>query len=184
MYRSGNRRHQYQEAERKAEPMRWSKLKQLTEERMSPALAGRVALYSTRYPKAYDGDVLGRGWITIDGREIVNFCDYTQEVQLYRRSELDPSSDYCQQLASLQAEGVLDRGDFYRVLWTALSMSIDDLLASDNILHRALAMTDRRLGKRRLKKLTVNEDEHPLVRELYALRCEVEGIRAPLGTAQ
>jgi hypothetical protein len=157
--------------------MMWSKLKQLTEARMAPALAGRVELHSTRYPKADDGDILGRGWLTLDRREIANFCDYTRLVQLGRCSRGAHAGVYNQQKDALRAEGVLSRWDFHQSLWNALSLSIDDLLASDNILLRALAMTDRRLGKRRLRSLEIRPDEHPLVQLLYALRCEAEGIR-------
>jgi hypothetical protein len=41
---------------------------------------------------------------------------------------------------------------------------------------RALAVIDRRAGKRRLRSLEVGPLEHPLVRELFRLRCEAEGI--------
>jgi hypothetical protein len=41
---------------------------------------------------------------------------------------------------------------------------------------RALAIIDRRVGKRRLRMLEVGPLEHPLVRQLYQLRCEAEGV--------
>jgi len=157
--------------------MMWSKLKQLTEARMAPTLAGRVELHSTRYPKADDGDVMGRGWITLDRREIANFCDYSQQVQVYHRSVDAPSINYYQQLDALRADGVLSRWDFHHSLWNALSLSIDDLLMSKNIVLRGLAMTDRRLGKLRLGSMEIGPDEHPLVHLLYSVRCEVEGVR-------
>lgn len=38
-------------------------------------------------------------------------------------------------------------------------------------------MLDRRLGKRRIKKLNFNiEDTHPLILDFYKIRCDVEGI--------
>jgi hypothetical protein len=40
---------------------------------------------------------------------------------------------------------------------------------------QALAMFDRRVGKRRLAKMSV-ENEHPLVRKFYELRCQAEGL--------
>src|SRR4051794_27003772 len=49
------------------EAMRWSKVKQLVEERFAPSLHGRVEVHSTRY---YSGQ--GRGWITIDKREVAD----------------------------------------------------------------------------------------------------------------
>jgi len=46
------------------------------------------------------------------------------------------------------------------------------------MLIRAFAMLDSRLGKRRLRTLRLANDEHPLVRQFYDLRCEAEGIKA------
>jgi hypothetical protein len=42
---------------------------------------------------------------------------------------------------------------------------------------RALAVLDRRLGRRRLRTLEFRTDEHPLVIGLYRFRCTAEGIR-------
>ncbi len=72
----------------------------------------------------------------------------------------------------------MSRCEFHRALWDSLSLSIDDMLHSENGIIRALAMLDRRLGKRRLLALDLPDDELPLVRTLYALRCEAEGIAA------
>ncbi|WP_446030954.1 hypothetical protein [Niallia taxi] len=38
-------------------------------------------------------------------------------------------------------------------------------------------MLDRRLGKRRLGKLTFSKDTHPLVVKFYNIRCEVESTK-------
>jgi hypothetical protein len=51
--------------------MMWSKLKQLTEEKFADSVKNRVEIFSTRYNKP--NSTAGRGWITIDGIEIVNF---------------------------------------------------------------------------------------------------------------
>jgi hypothetical protein len=52
--------------------MQWSKLKARVESFFAPAVAGRVELRTTNYRHVHDG--AGRGWITIDGREVYNFC--------------------------------------------------------------------------------------------------------------
>ncbi len=126
--------------------MRWSQLKTNLEALRAPALKKRVGLHQARY--RYTLEEVGRIWVTIDGREIASF---------------DTSSQYddYQALADLKAY---------------LRISIDDALKTDTPLVRALAVIDRRLGKRRLRSLDVGSDEHPLVRELYRLRCEAEGI--------
>lgn len=38
-------------------------------------------------------------------------------------------------------------------------------------------MIDRRTGKRCLEKISIEHDEHDLIKSLYTLRCEVEGIK-------
>jgi hypothetical protein len=55
-------------------------------------------------------------------------------------------------------------------------MSVEEMLRADSAIVRALAMLDRRLGKRRLARLSLAPDEIALVRGCYALRCEAEGI--------
>ena len=61
-------------------------------------------------------------------------------------------------------------------MFAYLHLSIDDILASENVLIRAIGMLDRRLGKRRLPALAGSVN-HPLVRLLYVFRCEAEGIK-------
>ena len=51
--------------------MKWSKLKELTEERFAECLQNRVRLYATRYTSG--SLFMARGWITIDGEEIASF---------------------------------------------------------------------------------------------------------------
>jgi hypothetical protein len=47
----------------------------------------------------------------------------------------------------------------------------------ENVISQALALVDRRLGKRTLEALKYNSDVHPLVMQFYELRCEVENIK-------
>jgi hypothetical protein len=78
---------------------------------------------------------------------------------------------------------VVSQGFFERSIEAYPSLSLDDALQSSNFIHRALAMVDRRLGKRRLKTLPFRTDEHPLVLKLYEYRCASEGIAAPQRTS-
>src|SRR3954452_22862390 len=54
--------------------MRWSKVKQLVEERLAPSLQGRVEVHSTWYRHSGHEQV-GRAWITVHKREVANVCD-------------------------------------------------------------------------------------------------------------
>ena len=171
--------------------MRWSKLKSSLDDLRAPALRGRVALNQARY--RYTREEVGRIWITVDGREVASFDTSTY---VRRRAELGDdlfeirrtetpgrAPDHATYLeADNRAREILRRAgqyDDYEALVDLeayLSLPIEEALASPSPLVRALAVIDRRVGKRRLRALRIGRVEHPLVRELYRLRCEAEGV--------
>jgi hypothetical protein len=171
--------------------MQWSKLKQLVRERMATSVAGRVDFHCARYRHASDGD--GRCWITVDGREVADFCEFRASAA-YRRmaAQLRAASgavdyrDSAQRDAYREAgqqaveivhrQGLYNQREFYQALEHYLSLSVDDALVSPVLPIRALAVLDRRLGKRRLRALRLDGGEHALVRALFALRCEAEQV--------
>jgi hypothetical protein len=135
----------------------------------------------------------GRSWITIEGVEVYNFCTHrylldkhTLESGIRLANDAtdwrDPKqSDACYAAGDeaqeiLETTGVVSQKFFERSIEAYPSLSIDEAVQSSNFIHRALAMVDRRLGKRRLKSLSFRTDEHPLVLKLYEYRCASEGI--------
>jgi hypothetical protein len=157
--------------------MQWSQLKHRVEAQFAPALRGRVQVWAAVYRKPATTD--GRGWITLDGEQIHSMAD-VQAAAAWRAlgdaldaaplAEPDtPGSDWTRQGAHF-----FTYQDFRRALECCLQSSIDDLLASEWALHRALAMLDRRLGKRRFLRLAQMEGEHPLVQRLYRVRAQAE----------
>ncbi|MHB8647234.1 MAG: SF0329 family protein [Thermomicrobiales bacterium] len=167
--------------------MRWSKLKQLVEDRMAPSLQGRVEVHSTRY---YSGE--GRGWITVDKREVAEFSTLGTLMRVHRLAIERSGSDFwdaeggahyramrSEVEATLQEDGAYHQWGYHRALWDSLSLSISDAMLSDEMLIRAFAMLDSRLGKRRLRTLQLRDDEHLLVRQFYELRCEAEDVKQP-----
>lgn len=81
--------------------------------------------------------------------------------------------------AATEMQGLFTQWYLNRALFVSLSLSIDEMLRSENGVIRALAMLDSRLGKRRLRSLVLSDGALPLERTLYALRCEAEGIAIP-----
>jgi hypothetical protein len=169
--------------------MRWSQLKTALGELCAPELRARVRLHQARY--RYTREEVGRVWVTIDGREVASF-DTSSYIR--RRSELGAALLTAQRpeigetsspighleadekaRAALRAAGQYDDYEALADLEAYLSMGVDAALKCPSPLVRALAVIDRRVGKRTLRKLAVGE-EHQLVRELYLLRCAVEGI--------
>lgn len=76
---------------------------------------------------------------------------------------------YAKEMIAVQT--VLSKADFNAIANTFLTQSIDDSLASKDILLNVLALVDRRVGKKRIldmdKKMKL---KHPIVRYFYELR--------------
>lgn len=168
--------------------MQWSQLKKRVEAHFANSLKGRAELRTTRYHKVHDQ--MGRAWITIDGKEVINMCTFTYEVALWReasqRQKATGSTDYRDPehrdgyyLAYAQAEGILKddaifaRRQFHGSLFTYLNLSIEDILSSPDPIIRAIGMFDRRVGKRRLLAREM-QNENPLVARLHCFRVQTE----------
>ena len=171
--------------------MRWSQLRKQVEDRFAPAVRGRVALHTAHYRHAHDSD--GRAWIEVDGREVATMCYFQAGharralAQELRAAAGHPNPSTVEgagphrdahdaAVAITRRAGVLSQQDFYALLHEYLRLPIDAALAAEDPVTRALAALDARTGKRRLRVLAASRDEHPLVRELLALRCDAEGI--------
>lgn len=114
--------------------MQWSKLRSLFHDHLAPELRGRLDVHAAAYKSG------GRTWISFDGQEIacVQAPGFTRQV-------LGHSS-----CADLHNGQTLELGD---AIYTLVHASIDDCLGSDNPLVRAIAVLDKRCGKRRLELL-------------------------------
>ena len=151
--------------------MRWSKLKSLIEAKFATHLNNRVAIHSTRY-----GDcTCGRAWLTLDGKEIANFCTrahYNKESQ-----EHLPSVESQRKFDKMPVEyGEISRQDVHRACWDFVhELSIEEALKDQDALIQTLAVLDARIGKRRLQQLDTDK-MHPLARKLYFVRVEAEGL--------
>jgi hypothetical protein len=155
----------------------WSRLRARWRDLLAPSVAGRVDAHMAGYRKAYDGR--GRVWLTVDGHEIVSFCEFEFENAWRDEGRREgatrrPFTNSAQ--ATIRATGVRNKADLLDAMGKCIGSSIEQLLSSPDPLVRALTMLDRRLGKRRLTNLDVRS-AHPLVAELHHLRCEAEAVR-------
>lgn len=164
---------------------RWSKLKSRVEAFFAPSVAGRVELRIAGY--RWDRDREGRGWITVDGVEVHNFCTFTQwresaalQPDLVELSALPQAGSGASDHAGLpvgdllESRGVLSQQQFTQALVSYCNLSLEQALESELFVHRALAVLDGRLGKRRLASLRLSSAEHPLVARLLAFRLSAE----------
>ena len=138
--------------------MNWHGHRKKLRELFCPELAKRLDVHITTYRREDDDGELpavGRGWMTLDGREI------------FRVSGALAAGEH--------GSGAPLRQDLYQAVVSYSQLSFDDALTSESPITRAFALADRRLGKRRLSKLDLR-NEHQLVQLLYRERCLIEGI--------
>jgi hypothetical protein len=135
--------------------MRWSKLKQDIEGRMSPHLVGRVRLMATRYRRAHDAE--GRWALLLDDVEVGGIGCIRADRE---ESKLTHEIARAKRLSAPEAQKVAwvtlaERAHhplwlFYEALKTYSRSSIEESLSSNDALARSLAYMDRRVGRRRL----------------------------------
>lgn len=70
--------------------MNWNQIKKRLEEFICPELQGRVQFYITTYRR--ENEVVGRGWVTVDGEEILNIPSEERQ-QFYEALRDYPDSD-------------------------------------------------------------------------------------------
>ncbi|MBE5961171.1 MAG: hypothetical protein E7256_07265 [Lachnospiraceae bacterium] len=115
--------------------------------------------------------------VTVSEEEISALREETQgkipEERLYgiiRNRKISEVADHI-----IKAQVVLGKTDFADAANRFLSTSIEESLASNEILLNILAIVDRRVGKSRLRKMKEQMNgKHPIVQYFYALRCETE----------
>jgi hypothetical protein len=139
------------------------------ETRFAASVAGRVELFVTRY-KSQEGEV-GRWAIRFDGREIEGLSERSSR---WRQERLETDSRSSSEAAAIQrSEGTHDLHQFYRALKESLNLSVEDAMASPDVLIRSIALLDRRMGKRRLRQLS-RSGQPPLEAACLAFRCRAE----------
>lgn len=140
--------------------MRWSELRSRVEAEFAEEIRDRISVHVTRH---HERSRSGRGWITIDGKEIANFCDWSVYYPNpeHRASYKD----------ALAAYGELRAWDFKEACWALIHEGIEPALESKEPLRQSLAVLHRKFGKRRLSQLLQHPEElHPLVRFLAEFR--------------
>ena len=84
-------------------------------------------------------------------------------------------------LDDLHAQGIFTRDEFVEALEEHVRDPIRVVLRSVNPLARAIALCDRRIGKRSLGQLVFSDTELQVVKEFYRVRCLAEGMSQKAG---
>lgn len=171
----------------------WSALKKSVAGCFCEPLQKRVQIHKTLYRGSHNGCQLdagaGRFWILLDHEQIFSASDkeFWKEVgplrdELCRSTGSLRPGDAGWYAAQKQAEGMVHARGIYshyecqEALQKYLNLSIEEATQSSNNLIKALALLDKRLGKRKLKELSPAANEHWLVQRFYELRCSVENL--------
>lgn len=162
--------------------MKWSKVKKLVEDSFADSVRGRVRICSTWYQCR-----CGRGWITIDGKEIVDLSTHAAWQKydaVYHEStktawRKHPSvPDEQRTPGHLAEKGEFSRFDLHEACWEYLHSNVHQALSSDNPLLVSLAVLNAKVGKTRLVQLA-QEKLHPLSHALLLFRMQAEGLSRP-----
>ena len=180
----------------------WSGLrKELEQDRLCPALRGRVQYFATHYHGAPDD--YGRVCVRVDGKEYAHgnpyayygrgYCDLERVLkaahQVPGRVWTGKETLYEAENAALEAQiqeqaladGAFSMTDFQRALEAYRQTPIQACLESSNPLVRMFAVLDRRVGKRTLMRLRGSVAQQPdWLAFFYRLRLEAEGIASPV----
>lgn len=156
--------------------MKWSKLRKLLKDRLADNLKNRLDYNLTTYKNSTG--FIGRAWITWDGKEIINFSNQDTWNQYQSYSNETAETHYISHKKIDDAErtegNVIEKGEFSKYdfaenAFKFLNINVQDAIKSDNIILKALAVVDKKTGKRTLTELSKLEN-HPMIKYLIELR--------------
>lgn len=162
----------------------WSGIRnKLEQDYLAKSLQGRVTYFATSYTNAHNQ--IGRAAIRIGGKEIFKGDYYHKEWlhwECYQKLEREENEDRIDNWMKAWDEAVIrggfDNQSFYQAFAEFDNQSIEASLASGNLLVRIFAVLDRRLGKRRLERLSKAWGSEPEYLKFFLhLRMEAEGVR-------
>lgn len=159
--------------------IKWSKHKQIIESKICESLKKRIKIHLTHY-RAVD-EPESKFWITFDGKEIfsaskMKWLNEWDEIkkEYSKRHDAENPFDYAEKV--MHYNGKYNVDDIQDSLQQYINMPIEEALVSKDFIIKAFAMIDKRTGKRRLSSIALDTSEHQLVRKLYQIRCDIEGI--------
>ncbi|MDG0058275.1 hypothetical protein [Priestia sp. P5] len=175
--------------------MKWTKVKKDMGNLTCDKLKHRLSIHLTKYNVSCGEQT--RIWITLDKKEVFNAssAEYLMEHdKLWEEVKRKTSKPFPECLyecfpefigkvndmdytaSILEHRGVFNAEHVYDAFIQYPQLNIDRALNSKNIILQALALVDRRLGKRTLEALRYDSNVHPLIMQFYELRCEVDNI--------
>jgi hypothetical protein len=159
--------------------MQWSRLRSKLREFVAPSVRKRIDFHLATYRKL--SELANEFWVTVDGERVFSASVTRRNIESYiltRTTGLYGDFDGPEMRIvddSLIVREIHDPFDVTSSIRTYLEIDPRLSLASTDPIMKALAMVDRRVGKRTLKNIELEDDEHTLVKTLYALRMDSLG---------
>lgn len=159
--------------------MQWSQLRKRLLDRVASSIQSRVDIHQTRYRNAHDQE--GEIWLTIDKARIFSSgsASYLSKLgtvvgEIHAEGATWPEA-YERAWPIMESSGFMLLEAINKDLFNSLNLSLEEMIEQTNPLLKALAIIDSRFGKRRLASFDAS-NEHDLVKRLFILRCEAEGV--------
>jgi hypothetical protein len=160
--------------------MHWSQLRKRLLDRVAGSIQSRIDIHQTRYRNAHDQE--GEIWLTVDKERIfssgsASYLSKLGEVvdEIHADGATWPEA-YGRAWPVMESSGFMLLEAINKDLFNSLNQSIGEMMEQKNPLIRGLTIVDSRFGKRRLAAFDASS-EHDLVKRLFILRCEAEGIK-------
>ena len=159
----------------------WSKMRsKLENDYLADSLQGHIRYFATSYSKCPDHE--GRAAILLDGKEVIegSYCEQWSKADLLPKDEtlqkrLNNEFPFIDETALKY--GQFDQRCFYTAFEKFDNQSIEKSLESDDLLVRIFAVLDKRVGKRRLERLSENtDDKDEIFRRFLHIRMKAEGM--------
>ena len=138
-------------------------IKKRVEGNLAKSVKGKVEFFTTAYRKPNSSS--GRGWITVEGKEIINFSTMDSGSiygPVYNETTPDTKKRYATHVkispeerteGQLSERGEFSRFDLHICMFESLNMLPTAMLEHESPIVQALGILDKRIGKRTLKKL-------------------------------
>ena len=154
--------------------MQWSKLRSHLHEFVAPSVQKRIDFHLIRYRKL--GDATNEFIVTIDWERVFSASYSRHNIATYIKTRTtgllacgDGPEPY-EVEKSLTKREIHAPQDITSSIRTYFDLDPRIALGSSDPILKALAMIDKRIGKRTLKAIELADGEHSLVKSLYALR--------------
>jgi hypothetical protein len=156
--------------------MQWSKLRSHMLTFVAPGLRKRIDFHLIVYRKL--SECANEFFITVDGQKTFSASTSRHNIATYVVTRTTGLIGYGDSSDARRVDDILSKSevhaptDITSSIRTYFDLDPHVALASSDPVLKALAIIDRRIGRRTLKSMELTDTEHSLVKTFYILRME------------